>query len=509
MPKPFELGGECSLMDLYEVAAGGRKTTLPRAAAEKMGATRKAMMDYVAKAGAVYGVNTGFGELAARRIPGERCRQLQLNLIRSHACGAGEPMRDDEIRGLMFLRANELARGRSGTRPDAARQLAEFLNRGIIPYVPSRGSVGASGDLAPSAHIALALIGEGTAKTGPNGKWADTAGILSKAGISPLRLEEKEGLALINGTQAMQSVGGIALLESLNVWHAATGAAALSAEALKATPAPFDEDVVALKPYPGQSETAAILRALMDGSEIRKSHLTGDPRVQDPYSIRCIPQVHGAALDALVHACSITETEMKSATDNPVLIWKDEKDFSDLRLASGGNFHGEPLSLAFDYACCAMTALGNICERRIFQLVSDPNRILPPFLAKDSGVESGWMITQYTAASLASENKTLAHPASADSIPTSGSKEDFVSMGMWAAIKLGKVTENAARIAAIELLAAAQALEFHKPLKPGKGAQELYAAIRETAPALECDAPLGDAIETLANVILDGEVAGN
>ncbi|MDD2772877.1 MAG: histidine ammonia-lyase [Elusimicrobiales bacterium] len=502
----FELGSECSLGDLYEVASAGRKVALGAAAKKRLSASRKAMLEYVAKAGAVYGVNTGFGELASRRIPGDKCGQLQLNLIRSHACGVGAPFTDAQARGLMFLRANELARCHSGVCPEVVEMLAGCLNAGIIPYIPSRGSVGASGDLAPSAHAALTLLGEGKAKLA-GGEWTDAGRLLAKAGLRPLKLEAKEGLALINGTQAMQSVGGLALVQALLLWQAATAAAAMSCEALKATPAPFEDAIILLKPHAGQVEAGRMLSRLMEGSEIRKSHLANDARVQDSYSIRCSPQVHGAVRDALEHAVTVLETEMLSATDNPLVVWKRDSDFAGLEVRSGGNFHGQPLSLAFDYACAAMTSLGNICERRLFQLVSDPARILPPFLAKNSGLESGWMITQYTAASLASENKTLAHPASSDSIPTSGNKEDFVSMGMWAAHKLGTVTQNTAAIAAIELLAGAQGLEFHKPLKPGRGVCEIYARVRKLAPALECDAPLTDAIETVQSAVLDGVFA--
>jgi histidine ammonia-lyase len=500
---PFVLGSQCSLNDLYEVAVAGRKVSLSQATAARLVQARKAMLAYVASAGAVYGVNTGFGELASRRIPGDKCKQLQLNLIRSHACGTGEPMSVPQVRGLMFLRANELARLHSGVRPETVRLLAEFLNNGITPCVPSRGSVGASGDLAPSSHVALALIGENMVRVN-GGDWVPADKAIAKAGLKPLVLEEKEGLALINGTQAMQSVGGLALVEALLVWQAATCAAAMTSEALKSTPLPFADAITTLKPHAGQVETGRLLTRLLEDSDIRRSHAANDPRIQDPYSVRCVPQVHGAVRDALEHALDVLEIEMGSATDNPLVIWKDDANFDGIEVQSGGNFHGQPLSLCFDYACAGMVSLGNICERRLFQMVSDTGKILPSFLAKDSGLESGWMITQYTAASLASENKTLAHPASSDSIPTSANKEDFVSMGMWAAHKFGLVVRNTAGIAAVELLASAQGLEFHKPLKPGKGVQDIYAKVRSIAPALEGDASLTGAIEAVRAAILQG-----
>ena len=503
---PFVLGSACSLNDLYEVAVAGRKVALSQETSSRLIQARKAMLAYVAGAGAVYGVNTGFGELASRRIPGDKCKQLQLNLIRSHACGTGEPMTVPQVRGLMFLRANELARLHSGVRPETVRLLAEFLNRGLTPLVPSRGSVGASGDLAPSSHIALALVGESAVRVN-GGDWTPSAKAIAKAGLKPLVLEEKEGLALINGTQAMQSVGGLALIEALLVWQAATCAAAMTSEALKATPAPFADAIVTLKPHAGQVETGRLLTRLLADSDIRRSHASNDARIQDPYSVRCVPQVHGAVRDALEHALDVLEIEMGSATDNPLVTWTDDATFGGIEVQSGGNFHGEPLSLCFDYACAGMVALGNISERRLFQMVSDTGKVLPAFLAKDSGLESGWMITQYTAASLASENKTLAHPASSDSIPTSANKEDFVSMGMWAAIKLGMVVRNTACIAAVELLASAQGLEFHKPLKPGKGVQEIYNKVRSIAPALEGDASLTGAIEAVRAAILNGYFA--
>jgi len=501
----FELGTEADLQDLLEICSFGRKVAMTPATRKKLSGARKALHDFLAKSEAVYGINTGFGDLASHRIPREQCKTLQVNLIRSHACGVGEPMPAEQARGIMFLRANEMAKGHSGVRPEVVDVLVQCINKDVIPFVPTRGSVGASGDLAPSAHVALMLIGEGKARY-KNSGWLPSAEVLEKAGIKPIELEEKEGLALINGTQAMQSVGGLALMDALKVWHAATTASAMTLEALKGTPAPFRAEIHYLKPHAGQLETAQFLNELLEDSEIRKTHLTNDTRVQDPYSLRCIPQVHGAVRDALEYALDTVETEMTSVTDNPLLIWNEKSpNFAGLEIISGGNFHGMPLSIAYDSACAAMTALGNISERRIFQLISDPTHILPPFLTKNSGLESGFMIAQYAAASIASENKTLAHPACADSIPTSANKEDFVSMGMWAAIKLGMVAKNTAAITAIELIAAAHGLDMHKPLKGGKGVERARALVRKLVPEIHGDTSLAEPIETVRQAILDGQ----
>ncbi|MFA6583146.1 MAG: histidine ammonia-lyase [Elusimicrobiaceae bacterium] len=503
--EPFALGAESDIEDLYEVAVLGRPVVLPAQVKKDLKNCRKAMMAYVARSGAVYGINTGFGELASRMIPGQDCRQLQVNLVRSHACGVGEPFSDAQARGLLFLRANELARGHSGVRPEVLEVMAQCLNKGVIPYVPSRGSVGASGDLAPSAHSALVLLGEGRARLAGSKDWLPGAQVLKKAGIAPLELHEKEGLALINGTQAMQSVGGLALMNALKVWNAATLAAAMSVEALKASTGPFIEEIHALKPHNGQIETAKMMEDLLRNSEIRDSHLEDDTRVQDSYSLRCIPQVHGAVRDTIENSIKTVVTEMGSSTDNPLVVWKKtDGSFSDLYTVSGGNFHGQAISMAFDFACSGMVTLGNISERRVFQLITDPTKILPPFLTSRSGLESGWMILQYTAAAIASENKTYATPASADSIPTSGNKEDFVSMGMWAAHKLNLAINNAAYIVAIELMAAAQGIDFHRPLKPGDGTGEAYKKLRKLVPETKGDVSLAEGIEKVRAAILDG-----
>jgi len=420
-------------------------------------------------------------------------RTLQYNLIRSHASGVGEPLRPSESRAVIFLRANEFARGHSGCRVELVEMLVQMINRGIVPVIPSRGSVGASGDLAPLAHAALAVIGEG--QVWLNTKPVPAAQALKRARLKPLTLEAKEGLSFINGTQAMQAVGGLALHRSIRVLEAANLAGAMSLEAIKGTPVPYEQAIIGLKPHPGQLRVAARLRALLKGSEIRESHREGDLRVQDPYSLRCIPQVHGTAQDALDWALKTLHIEMGSVTDNPIVVGS--------KVISGGNFHGQALSLSFDVAAMALATLGNISERRIAQVISSQHG-LPLFLAENPGLESGFMIPQYVAAALASENKVLAHPASADSIPTSAEKEDFVSMGMGAALKLTSVADHAAQIIAIELVAAAQAVEFHRPLKPGLGVQKGLERLRTEVSRLKGDEPFYGRLAKAKEMILSG-----
>lgn len=459
------------MRDLVKVSLGESRLSFPKDSRRRVTLSRKALERALSRGGLIYGVNTGFGDLANRRISLNEARLLQKNLIVSHACGVGEPLSQEEVRALIFLRANELARGYSGVRPELIEALLKIARSRHLPKVPSQGSVGASGDLAPLAHVALEVIRR-------------------------LDLEPKEGISLINGTQAMQAVGGLALAGAFRVFEAALKASAASLEALKGTPVPFDERLQKLKPHEGQVLAARRLRALMSGSEIRRSHLKGDSRVQDPYSLRCIPQVYGPVWEILSFARRLLETEMNSVTDNPVVL-------NDLSVLSGGNFHGQALSFAFDFAAISLTAMGNMSERRIFQLISGADKILPPFLAENPGLESGWMIAQVAAAALASENKILAHPASADSIPTSGNKEDFVSMGMTAALKLKRVTANVSRIAAIESLAAARGLEFHSPLRPGKGVREYVEFLRSLAPRRKGDFSLSGDIEKVSRVIRD------
>ncbi len=447
----------------------------------------------LARGDTAYGVNTGFGKLSDVRIEPGEVQALQRNLVRSHACGLGEPLQEAEVRAMLLLRANVLAKGFSGVRPELIEMLLELLNRGIHPVIPARGSVGASGDLAPLAHLALALIGEGQVLV--DGRRIPAALALLQAGLKPLALEAKEGLALLNGTQAITAVGTLALARALRVVDLSDLAGAMTLEALKGTPTPFDERIHAVRPHPGQMAVAAHLRALLPESEIRESHRHNDPRVQDAYCLRCMPQVHGAVRDALAQAQTTFEIETGSATDNPLV-------FAEGEILSGGNFHGAPLALALDSAAIAMTTLMGIGERRIDRLVNpDINEGLPPFLSRTPGVSSGFMIAHVAAAALLNEAKVLAHPASADSVPTSGGKEDHVSMGMTAALKFRQVVENAERMLAIELLCAAQGLDFRAPLNPARRVGEAFAAVREVVKPLGEDRVLSGDIEVLAGAV--------
>ncbi|MBI5246622.1 MAG: histidine ammonia-lyase [Elusimicrobia bacterium] len=490
----FKYSSALTLEGLSAVVEGGRKAALPSSAMRKVASARKSLEKILSTGKPVYGVNTGFGELASVRISKDRLAQVQRNLVLSHACGVGEPMSPAEARGILFLRINELSRGYSGVRPNLVRHLARMLEAGIVPLIPSRGSVGASGDLAPQAHMALAVIGEGDVIF--RGRRVSAEKALRAVGLSPFVLAEKEGLSLLNGTQAMQSVGGLALLAAERVWRASNLACAASLDALTGTPAPFDDIISRLKPHPGQASAARSLRRLLAGSEIRRSHVVDDPRVQDSYSLRCAPQVHGAVWDRLADSRRILETELRSVTDNPLVAGG--------RVISGGNFHGQALSFAFDSAAGALTALANISERRTFQVTAGAAPRLKPFLTRDPGVESGFMIAQYTAAALASENKALAHPASADSVPTSANKEDFVSMGMWSALKLKKIVWNAAQVVAIELVCAAQAVEFHRPLKSGHGVEAGLKVLRSKVKASKGDEVLSGKLETARELVLSG-----
>jgi histidine ammonia-lyase len=426
---------------------------------------------------------------------------LQQNLVRSHCCGVGEPLSEAEVRGMLLLRANVLAKGCSGVRTEVAELLIAMLNRRIHPVVPSRGSVGASGDLAPLAHLALALIGEGEV-FGQDGKRVPAATALAAAGLQPLRLQAKEGLALLNGTQAMASVGGLSLFRAQRVVRLFDLAGAMSLEGLRGTPAAFDARIHEARPHAGQIAAAAHLRALMEQSEIRESHRLNDPRVQDAYCLRCMPQVHGAVRGVLDHATAVIETETGSATDNP-LIFATGSDAGDI--LSGGNFHGAPLAFALDYAAIGLADLLSISERRIDRLINpDINEGLPPFLSDNPGISSGFMIAHVTSAALLNEAKVLAHPASVDSVPTSGGKEDHVSMGMTAALKLRQVVENAEMVLGIELMTAAQALEFRLPLRAALQVEAARARVREFVAPLREDRVLSTDITELAAAIRAG-----
>ena len=498
----MELNGEqISLVQLAAVASGGEAVRITDLARPRILASRKLIEQIIERDAVVYGVNTGFGKLAEVRIGRHELRQLQLNLVRSHACGIGNLLSEPEVRAMMLLRANVLALGLSGVRCEVIELLCEMLNRRIYPVVPEKGSVGASGDLAPLSHLALSLVGEGEVLF--EGRRMSSAEALRRARLTPLELEAKEGLALLNGTQAMHAVGGLALLRAQRLARVADVAGAMTLEALKGTPAAFDLRLQNARPHPGQKVVAEHLLSLMDGSEIRQSHLTDDPRVQDAYSLRCMPQVHGAVRDALAHCEAVLLIESASATDNPlVFAVAGNGDPGKGEVISGGNFHGAPLALAFDYAAIAMADLMNISERRTDRLVNpDKNEGLPAFLARRPGLESGFMTAQVAAASLVNEARVLAHPASVDNITTSGGKEDHVSMGMTSALKLRSVVELAENLLAIELLTAAEGLEHRRPLKAGVGVERAHAAIRKIASPLVQDRPLSDDIACVAEAI--------
>jgi histidine ammonia-lyase len=495
----MQLAGQpLSLSEIAAVALGDVQLEVAPSAHARIHDSRKVVEEIVARGGVVYGVSTGFGKLADVQIPSGELRQLQLNLVRSHACGIGQPLSVPEVRAIMLLRANVLALGLSGIRLEVIELLCELLNRGVHPVIPEKGSVGASGDLAPLAHLALVLIGEGEAFYDA----ARMSGLeaLGKAGLRPAALEAKEGLALLNGTQAMHSVGGLALLRAKRLSRIADVAGAMSLEALKGTPTAFDPRIHKARPHPGQQAVAAHLNHLLRESEIRQSHLAGDPRVQDAYSLRCMPQVHGAIRGALAHCENIFEIESASATDNP-LVFAETGD-----VLSGGNFHGAPLALALDYAAIALTDLMSISERRTDRLVNpDLNEGLPPFLAPHAGTHSGFMILHVASVSLLNEAKVLAHPASVDNLPTSGGKEDHVSMGMTGALKLRTIVENAEHLIAIELLAGAEALEFRRPLKGGIGVEKAYERVRAISRAVNEDRSLSPDIERVAAAIRNGD----
>jgi len=502
----MELNGEqISLVQLAAVASGGEAVHIADLARPRILASRKLIEQIIERDAVVYGVNTGFGKLADVRIGRHELRQLQLNLVRSHACGIGNRLSEPEVRAMMLLRANVLALGLSGVRCEVIELLCEMLNRRIYPVVPEKGSVGASGDLAPLSHLALTLVGEGEALF--EGRRMSSAEALRRARLTPLELEAKEGLALLNGTQAMHAVGGLALLRAQRLARVADVAGAMTLEALKGTPAAFDLRLQNARPHPGQKVVAEHLLSLMDGSEIRQSHLTDDPRVQDAYSLRCMPQVHGAVRDALAHGEGVLLIESASATDNPlVFAVAGGGDPGHGEVISGGNFHGAPLALAFDYAAIAIADLMNMSERRTDRLVNpDKNEGLPAFLARRPGLESGFMIAQVAAASLVNEARVLAHPASVDNITTSGGKEDHVSMGMTSALKLRSVVDLAENLLAIELLTAAEGLEHRRPLKAGVGVERAHAAIRKIASPLVQDRPLSDDIARVAEAIRQGD----
>jgi histidine ammonia-lyase len=517
-------GNDLTLEEVREVARDRRAVLLAPDARPAVDRARAVVEALVAGDQVSYAITTGVGKLSDVRIARDQIRELQVNLLRSHAVGVGEPLSAVEVRAMMLLRANSLAKGYSGVRAAIIDKLCEMLNRGATPYVPSQGSVGASGDLAPLAHLALVLIGEGECLEDKDGKGARIPGAegLRRADIKPLVLEAKEAVSLINGTQGMLALGTLALLAAETLVNSADVLGALTLDALRGTDVAFDERIHQARPHAGQIKTAANLRRMLEGSEIRKSH-ADCARVQDAYSLRCIPQVHGAVRDTLTHCREVFEVEANSAVDNPLVFSAHvspahvgtaalgrpaERSSAEAAVLSGGNFHGEPLAFALDFLTIALTALAGISERRIERLVNPAlNEGLPPFLAPGAGLNSGFMMPQVTAAALVSENKVLAHPASVDSITTSGNKEDYVSMGMTAALKLRRIVDNTRHVLAIEAMAAAQALEFLAPLKTSKRGQAAVAAIRSVSPAMEKDRVMSGDFARLAELIASGRLA--
>lgn len=497
-PRPCILDGTpLAIDDVIGVARAGAPVILVPGSRARVAAGRELIERITAHGDTVYGVNTGFGNLASVRISPGQLLDLQRNLVRSHAAGVGDPLPEEIARAMLLISAASLARGHSGVRPELVEALIALLNAGVVPVIPWQGSVGASGDLAPLAHMALVLIGEGAAFH--RGERLPGAVALRRAGLEPITLVAKEGLALINGTHLMSAVAALALADAETLIEAAEAAAAAGLDALKGTDVAFDARIHALRPHPGQVAAAAHMRALLQGSEIRRSH-EGCTRVQDPYTLRCIPQVLGAVRDAVAYCRGVAEIELGAVTDNPLCFPRDEV------VLSGGNFHGQPLALALDMLALALTHLSAFSERRTYALLStwEGEAALPVFLTATPGLGSGFMIAQYVAAALVTENKVLAHPASADSIPTSAGTEDFVSMGATAAWKLRRVVENATRAVAIEWLCAGQAVEQRRPLRSSALIEEMIARLRTLAPPLTEDRSLHADIEAVAAAIRAG-----
>jgi len=498
-------GEDLTLEAVRDVARDRRAVLLHGEARDAVDRARAVVDTLVAENRVSYAITTGVGKLADVRIAGDQIRELQINLVRSHAVGVGEPLSVDETRAMMLLRANSLSKGHSGVRAAVIDTICEMLNRGVTPMVPSQGSVGASGDLAPLAHLALALVGEGECLD-EKGTRIPAAEAMRRAQIRPLVLEAKEAVSLINGTQAMLAVGILALLAAEILADTADVIGALSLDALRGTDVAFDERIHKARPHAGQLKTAANLRKMLEGSSLRESHLDCE-RVQDAYSLRCMPQVHGAVRDTLAHCREVMEIETNSAVDNPLVFMKKES-AGQADVISGGNFHGQPLAFVLDFLGIALTALAGISERRLERLVNPAlNEGLPPFLAPGAGLNSGFMMAQVSAASLVSENKVLSHPASVDSITTSGNKEDYVSMGMTAALKLKRILENSRNAMAIEAMAAAQALDFLAPLKTSKRGQAAHAAIRSVSATMDKDRVMYQDFARIADLIASGKVA--
>jgi len=497
-------GNKLTFSQLYAVALNHETVSLSPDAIARMKASRAVVDQLVASGKTAYGINTGFGKLASVRISGEQVRQLQVNLVRSHSCGVGEPLSEAETRAMMLLRANALAKGLSGIRPSVVETLISMLNTGVHPVIPSQGSVGASGDLAPLAHLAHVVIGEGEALH--KRERLPGAEALQRAGITPVELEAKEGLSLLNGTQGMLALLSLALRDADILADTADVAASLSLDALRGSPGAFDARIMHAREYPGAGTTARNLAHLNEGSQIRESHRAAekDPRVQDAYSLRCTPQVHGAVRDSLVQAREMALVELNSATDNPLVFVK-EGGKGDI--ISGGNFHGQPLAMAADQVAVALATLGGISERRVEQMTNPLTSLLPAFLTPDPGLNSGFMIAQVTAAALTSENRALATPHSVDSISTSGNQEDYVSMGMSGARRLERMLRNLRHILAIELLCACQGIDLLAPLQTGTLAKKAYDAVRALSPKVTADRPLAADISAVHDLIATGAIS--
>ncbi len=483
-------GNSLTIMDVHKVARKGEEVDLHKKCRNSIKRSRVIVDKVLEEEKTVYGINTGFGELANVRVEEKKTKELQKNLIKSHASGVGDPLGEDVVRATMLLRANTLAKGYSGVRPVLLDTLISMINSGVHPVIPSQGSVGASGDLAPLAHMSQVLIGEGEAYY--EGRKMNGREAMKSAGIEPIELQAKEGLALLNGTQVMTAIGALAVHDARVLLKSALTAGAMSLEALKGTATAFDRRIHNVRPHKGQISCAGALRHLTEDSEILKSHKDCD-KVQDPYTLRCMPQVYGTTLDAIDYVEKVLEIEMNSVNDNPLI-------FPDGDVLSGGNFHGQPISLAMDLFGVAIAEIGNISERTTDKLMDHQESGLPPFLTKEPGLNSGFMIAQYTAASLVSENKILTHPASVDSIPTSAGQEDHVSMGTIAARKARDILTNVEYTIAIELLAAAQGLEYIDK-SPGKGVQAAYDLIREYVEPLNEDRSLAPDIKLTRNLV--------
>lgn len=487
----IEIGNKLTLEDIIKVALKKEKVKFPNQAKEKVIKCNKILQEKINKGEKIYGVTTGFGKLSDVSISEKDRKELQINLVRSHSCGVGEYITEEEARAVMLLRAHTLSKGYSGVRPEIIEILIKLLNEGVYPAIPSQGSVGASGDLAPLAHLALVLIGEG--KILENGKEYPAKEYFKSKGIEPISLQEKEGLSLINGTQFSAAISALAFMKAKKLSEIADIAAAISTDALKCTDRAFDEKIISARPHKGALKTAENLRKLLEGSQIMQSHRSC-PRIQDNYCIRCIPQVHGTVKDALDFIQNLLMEEINGISDNPIISPEGD-------ILNGGNFHGEPIALAMDILSIAMTQLSNISERRIFLLTADPEKVLPPFLTQEAGLNSGFMIAQVTAAALVSENKILSHPASIDSIPTSANKEDYVSMSSISARKAKSIVENTEKILSIELLAACQALDFHKPLKSSPAIEKIKNYVRSKINFVEKDRILAEDIKALLNLM--------